>query len=370
MIRRRSLKQWIVMLALIVTLQSTTVAVTAQDVIQVPVATSYLETLDDTVESTDIVIPAGTTSMDVPMKVVAGGKIQLEFEAESLNQEVTITAIDSDGTQLGDVTTLSNTQLQVQEWIEKEEKGTFSLHIETESSVEPITISCQSLLYRTGNRTLVEKQWMAASLTENHTTAYYKINMTKSGYITIHGRTYQNSSGKLTIELCNSKKASLNPKTNSLTLSNEYTVYYALKKGTYYLKVTDTTKPYKLRYKVTTSKDQGGSSKTKATTLTKGTTKTDLLYINDSKSKSGWFQFTLTKSQTLSMLITNYSTRKFEYELIAADSNVTLHNAKFYPSNGTAIFTTSDKLPKGTYYLKVSKQSTKDAGGFLSVKLQ
>ncbi len=370
MIRHNSLRKVIVWILIVYLLLFTPVFVRAEDSITIPTATSYSKVLKDNIPTTNIVIPAHTTTMEIPMKVSDGGQLQVRVGAKSLNQNVHLSILDSDGDTIEEMSTLSDEVLQCQVWIEQEEKGTIFLHIEIEESDAPITIWCRGVLYPSGNKVLNQNTWKFAGLTQSKNTAYYKVKMEKNGYIKVQGKTYKTSSGKLAIELCNRQKNSLNPKKNRLVKSNDYTTYYALKKGTYYIKIEDIKNPYKIRYKVSDPDDQGGLNKENATTLMRSKAKTDLIYLNDSKAKSGWFKFSLSSSQTLRLTISNYSTRKLEYELIAEDPNVTLHNAKFYPHNGKAIFVTSDKLPKGIYYLKVSKQSTKDASGAYSVKFE
>lgn len=70
------------------------------------------------------------------------------------------------------------------------------------------------------------------------------------------------------------------------------------------------------------------------------------------------------------MIITSYNSDKLQYQLVSANSKVTIRNSKFYPPNGVVRMKTGDTLPKGTYYIKVSKTTTKNASGAYSIMIE
>lgn len=339
--------------------------------IQIPVATKYETDMAEGAISFLATVPVGGASVDIPMQTTNGGIVKIALSSEGLSQEVRVSlrSQGSEGVIPDNQVTLTTEARNGTLLVQVPQAGTYLLHVETAYTYVPITVNAKAMLYRNDNRTLQHKQWAVTYPNQYDTTNYYKVKLTKNGYITVQGRTYETTNGKLTVELCNNKKTSLNPKKVNLTEENEFTSYYALKKGTYYIKISDTDRPYKVRYMFTGMSDQAGTSKAKAKTLKKGKQGMGLLYLTDSKTKTDWFKVSLTKNQKLRMTITNFASTKLEYQILPASSNVTLHNAKFYPQNGTAIFVTGDTLPKGTYYIKISKTTTKDASGAYSIKV-
>ena len=104
-------------------------------------------------------------------------------------------------------------------------------------------------------------------------TYYYKITVPKAGYLTVKGYAYSkykaNTNYSMRMTLCNSKKKPVDSSYGTGSSENRgYKVYYGVKKGTYYLKVTDGA-PYKLSYSFKAVTEKSGSKKSKAVALKK-----------------------------------------------------------------------------------------------------
>lgn len=102
-------------------------------------------------------------------------------------------------------------------------------------------------------------------------TYYYKITVPKTGYLTVKGYAYSkykaNTNYSMRMTLCNSKKKPVDSSYGTGSSENRgYKVYYGVKKGTYYLKVTDGA-PYKLSYSFKAVTEKSGSKKSKAVAL-------------------------------------------------------------------------------------------------------
>jgi transcriptional accessory protein Tex/SPT6 len=173
------------------------------------------------------------------------------------------------------------------------------------------------------------------------------------------------------ITLCNSSKKAITNEISSSTISD--TKIFAVKKGTYYLKVT--TNSYWLRMKTSqeSATDQSGSSKSKAANLTLGKDKSGLIFLEDKSSKYDWFKFTLTKATAVDLEISgSCSAGTIYYELTSSSIDGTLEGylsgVGSYDETPLNYYTSDGKihtsLPKGTYYIKVYKKSAKSCGTY------
>ncbi|HEX3021929.1 MAG TPA: PPC domain-containing protein [Lachnospiraceae bacterium] len=225
---------------------------------------------------------------------------------------------------------------------------------------------CQ--IYPSETGTLKMGTWKSTGVWDETKANYYKVVVTKTGTLQVEINA-QNTGTYLT--LCNSSKKAITDEISSSTISD--TKLFALKKGTYYLKVT--TNSFWLRMKTTQDAvtDQSGSSKSKAAKLTLGKDKTGLIFLEDKTSKYDWFKFTLTKTTSVDLQISgSCSAGYIYYELSSSSIDGTLSGylsgvgsyedtpLNYYTSDGKV----HTSLPKGTYYIKVYKESAKSCGTY------
>lgn len=212
------------------------------------------------------------------------------------------------------------------------------------------------------NETLINgKQVVTAFLNEDKP-IYYKVKVDESGSISFN---MQASTGANVI-LCNSKKRVISNVCRSV--DKDHTFVFAVSKGTYYLKVT-TSSSY--AYVMQTFKeitDTSGPSKQKARELKVSGDKLKSLSLSTEKSgKADWFKFINDKKRKIIVDVigtvscgglkidfydtkgTNWESRYF-YPVNNANGGV---STIYYILDGT------EKLPKGTYYIRVSKTSAK-----------
>ena len=315
-------------------------------------------------------IESGQTNAEVPLKIPYRGQMQIQFSVSNeLTQDMTVTIVKNTTGEVVSTMVLTKEQASSVQLVSVKETGKYTLKVETAQTFTPIAFEGSVVMYRDGaSRTLTEDTPALAYPTSKNQTILYKFTVKNNGCILIGGKTYQGE--KMTIEILNSKKVSLNPRKSVLSESNDYLMNYALKKGTYYIRVTNMKTPYRIRYRYYKHYEQAGTSKAKAVTLTKGKEKKGMFYLTDSTSKENWFKVTLTKKQKLSMIITSYGSSSLEYQLLAADSNVTIRNSKFYPPNGVVRMKTGDTLPKGTYYIKISKSAKENISAIYTIELE
>ncbi|MDO4554736.1 MAG: hypothetical protein Q4B70_06300, partial [Lachnospiraceae bacterium] len=146
-----------------------------------------------------------------------------------------------------------------------------------------------------------------------------------------------------------------------------YTVrMFALKKGTYrvYVKMSYQTLYVSSAYQPNTyymatvakyTSDQGGTKKSKATTLKLKKSKQGIVAQTDAvgSSKGDWYKFKLTKKTKVRLYMAGLGER--DIVTVQASGKI---NIKYYSNLSKLANLKSTTLPKGTYYIRVSKTST------------
>lgn len=319
-----------------------------------------------------VTIPAGQTEAIQEISLPDRGKFRAQIVSAQLNQEIKAVFYDLEETE---PKVLAEGSLNINSFdllfnanISKSGTGQLRFQMNSADTVDTV-LTIKAAFYNGKSQTLSSKKWIVAGPPSEKDVLYYKINIPQNGYITVDGECYDDGND-LTVSLKDSKKQSKNPNEVTLSNKNNWTSYYAVRKGIYYLKVTDTKSLYGLCYTFTTVTDQAGSSKAKATVISAGKIKKGLVYTTDEKSKDDWFKITLSKKQKLRLTIDSRVSGALNYQIIPQSSKVKLRNSKFSPPNGICSVVTAESLPKGTYYLRITKKSIEDASGAYSIKLE
>lgn len=224
------------------------------------------------------------------------------------------------------------------------------------------------------NRTLKNKQVVKAYQDGKGSVIYYKVKVTKTGYLTVNTSYDEENCGSPVVVLCNSKKKAISLKVKNDALSKNKTVF-AVKKGTYYLKVKDVKGGFQIRSTFTSVADKSGTSKAKAKALKVGGKKVKaVLLTTDKKSKYDWYKFTLKKSSYIRINFTGSTTgsSKAILEVIPPASNVKFKTKSVLQfsgieENGSGQGATA--WPAGTWYIRVNKSVAKGSGVYsLQVK--
>lgn len=141
--------------------------------------------------------------------------------------------------------------------------------------------------------------------------------------------------------------------------------YYALSKGNYRVVFPkkSTGQIYKAQYGKKSYTGKYATKKSKAKTIKRKKSKTNVLTASDAKKKTHWYKFKVTKRRSTQFKITTYNS--------SGSMTATLYKGKKKMSSRTAYrpsyITFSGKLSKGTYYVKVTK-NTKNTSGKYTVK--
>lgn len=211
------------------------------------------------------------------------------------------------------------------------------------------------------------KEYLACSSTKK--SVYRKIKITKNQRIIVTRQDIGSSysyGGYVT--LCDSKKKVISRKSYTLS-DNNYTTTFAVKKGTYYIRLDDVSSYFTV-YKVTKS-TSGSIASTKKSKGTKITSKKKN-YILPAKSKKAtyWFKITLPKAKKMTFTMTYLGTNQATVTIYHGNQNK--YN-RTYSNGDQGTVTYKNYLtgaktawPKGTYYVKITNPAKES--GIFSIK--
>lgn len=236
------------------------------------------------------------------------------------------------------------------------------------------TVNYQTVMFSGEDKTLKADEAAITYSNDSNRTVYHKIVLKKNSVVAIAGKSMSLTSTSvygLTVDLYDSKKNVLN---SSIYLydSNDYTNYMVLKKGTYYLGCKESD-VYQIAYSAKNTKSsKAGATAKKAGKLKKGKNSFNIMPVGTSDKKAQWYKITLPKSAKLKIVTGGIGNNGSSYkiEVVPASSRVTLLNssAYIYVNGDAKKYVTKDKMPKGVYYIKVTKSST-DQGLYYYLKV-
>lgn len=138
--------------------------------------------------------------------------------------------------------------------------------------------------------------------------------------------------------------------------STKQEVWYAVKRGYYYIKISGNANYYVTVAKGTALTEKSGSKKSKAVTIQSKKYRKGLVMNTDSKKKYDWYKFTLKKKSKvfISGVLTDTNLEMKVYS--SAKVSKKTQNAFVKGKKVT--------MPKGTYYIKVGKKKTYSGGAY------
>lgn len=216
---------------------------------------------------------------------------------------------------------------------------------------------------------------------------YHKLVMAKDGYVSLSVLSkYQDSVSRsiCDISIHNSSKKRLSDyKYNNYFASYNYMKeqFFALKKGTYYVKVTmrepimnyyhDGTQSWKNlqnKYYVATAvkyiTDSAATKKSKATTIKLKASKQGLIKLTDARSSSSgsagdWYKFTLSRTTKVRLYVNGYTTNRTD---TTQSLRFSVYGKTTYSKLSSLASNKTTTLPRGTYYIRLYKTSKTDSG--------
>lgn len=308
------------------------------------------------------------------------GMAEISFYAD---EACTIPVLD-EGSITWEMIDLASDQYWAYGWADFEEAGTYYVKITVSSDAVAygsyFTFVFESHLFQNGDRTLKNKEWTTTVTSNLNDDVYYKVKMTKSGYIVIDqeflrvnelGNYVSDNGGTAYLTLCNSKKEPISDECYNYSETNNRQVF-GVKKGTYFIKV-NSLYGYRIKATLKAQSDAAGSSKSKAKTIEIGKTVKGLIYATDKTSKVDWYKFVLPKRQSVKITFKGNvcnGTGGFKM-VIVPPSNVTLYGNTPDIGYGTGFTTISESdgtWSKGTWYIKVTKTGENTCGNY-SIKV-
>lgn len=219
------------------------------------------------------------------------------------------------------------------------------------------------------------------NINHNKYTTYWKMKAKKNGRLNVYVQDIFTDSQKAKITLCNSKKKAIS---SAITIGNYEDVMGRASFGiagdsdgrVYYVKVQTAAPIYAIGYKFNSFTTKAGTKKSKATTLSKGKTKSVTLAASTSTGDQ-WYKFKVSKNKSFRI---NFSGN------VAPDSSVKIYllksdgktkvklnqNGKKVSAltlkgkvNGSNTAYISGKVSKAsTFYIKVSKASKASSAAY------
>lgn len=200
----------------------------------------------------------------------------------------------------------------------------------------------------------------------NRNIIYWERYVSKKGRLYIHAADVANATGSknVYVTLLDSKKRVISAR----TALNDETAYYGVAGGkTYYIKVDTYAKLYGIKGGMDTSySNVVGASKSKATTLTKNKYKYTTLPASTSTA-SQWYKFKNSKKRDLKIYFQGYLSPGYSVTVSLINKNGKVLEKKStigIKNQKHTISIKGDLVPAGTYYVKVSKNSTKSSAAY------
>lgn len=264
------------------------------------------------------------------------------------------------------------------------EPGTYTLTYTAKYAKDNITYTTNIAAYAADTEKNVELGVAYTNYHKSGEDVYKKVTVAKAGLLQVCAAGYSSGFGKYLmtgdsngfymnsepLTLCNSKKKAITPQKRT-DQGSSYVNYYAVKAGTYYVKIDSSVDSY---YSFVTDLKAGGTtsntSKAKAQKLG-SSYKSTLMPIGGS-TKTRWYKVTLKKKKKFNIYYDFYGTDGAVRLSVCNSKGKELTYASSIYTGRSGKLSTRKKYPKGTYYIQVTKPSTSTytMEGFLRLKVK
>lgn len=220
------------------------------------------------------------------------------------------------------------------------------------------------------NVTLKNKVKVVSSIVNSKKPIYYKVTVNKNAKLQFELAT----DGKANVTLCNKKKSAI---TSAKKVNKSGKMIYALKKGSYYLKVSSSKGFLTAKATMTpVSKEIGRKQSSALKVNINKKASSGLVYAQDKKDTVYWFCLNNKKDQPIYMNVTtDFTSGKVKMEVVSSEGknfgSKILENG-LNRSKRFTLYSSSEegkKLPKGTYFIKFTKVE-KNANGVIQVGIK
>lgn len=207
-------------------------------------------------------------------------------------------------------------------------------------------------------------EYYGSSVGSNY--SYYKVKATATGYLTItFPAGTDGDASKYSVKLMNSSKSKnlFKGVVNVDNYGRKFITYAGVPKGTYYVAIKTTEDYYKVKWNFNKVTENSGSSRSKAKTISKGSTKKGTILATQTSSNADWYKIKVNSSQTVNLAVSTLTggySGGIRVSVYSAGKSSAFGSYDFYygDSAGTLNLYTDyngGKLAKGTYYIKVQK---------------
>jgi biopolymer transport protein ExbD len=281
------------------------------------------------------------------------------YSDESLKNDVAYTTLNTEDEKTAPVTV--------------PKAGTYYLDIRG-FETEDVDYTISADITSSEDDTITSGKGKYVTLVDDKDVNYYQFSLKQDGAVKVY-TTYGNGTKcDAQVEVC--QKAGGSYKTVAKLDSTVEGSVVGLAKGTYYIKLKGEASYYSLKYDLTVSSDKSGSSKQKAAALKLGTAAKGVITVQDKASKADWYKIKLTKNQSVTLSLSGDVTGIVSLEFYDSSDIFWggLIISEYTKDDSTVPYLVSvdakgKKLPKGTYYMKVTKDKNATSGSY-SVKIK
>jgi len=260
------------------------------------------------------------------------------------------------------------------EGLEVPKAGTYYLQLKYYDNVD-VEFTIAADIYSAEDGTLANNENRYVSLMNYNDSNYYKIVLTKAGIIRVYTTCADEKVSYADVDIY--KKVNGKMKLISEGKSTTEGTVTGLEKGTYYIKLSNgSVNYYSIGYKFFNILDKSGTKKANAGTIKLGTASKGLILVSDKTSKVDWYKLKTTKNKAITLTFSGEVTGSVMLEFYDASGYKfgSIYISDYAKEDSAAPYVgnyddTNKKLPKGTYYIKVIKDSS-DVSGYYSIKVK
>lgn len=238
-------------------------------------------------------------------------------------------------------------------------------------------------IYQIGLRSFSSENRVILSNTNNYGYApspeeyiYYQIDVSDVTLLKIYGDLVNiygaTEEGTLKVCLCEKNKTTgaYEELSKQSTLARDKYIAYEVRKGTYYLRIKTSHPLFYIKYTMTANNSKYGLSKPEAIQMEFGDTYNGFLALQAAKDTYKYYKVTIVKDRPLYLTFTGDVTAggELEIDIFGTTSNKTKHllasGISVSENKMPIVIDGKTTLPKGTYYIGVSKSIKKSSGSY------
>ena len=316
----------------------------------------------------------------IPVTTKKAGTLAIPLEGIEVGKNVTVSlhtaSSATDGNRIGSRKYLSSSKTEDTLFAKLKKAGTYYVKFETSaySAGTPQTVAFAAAVYPNGGTLKRGKIFYGAS-PDNNGVSYYKVTAPGNGYLTVSFPVRTADYSAFNIKLANSKKKSTYTNFEYISSNKGYKTVIGVKKGTYHIAVKNSDPAYGIKVSYTGVKENSGTTRSKAKSITKKSTKKGIVTATQSQNTGDWYKFKITKAQAVKFTFTVKSngggkSGGLKASFYQAGKSYSAASVNCYGDDQKSVqlytYGKGNKLAPGTYYIKVQKYSA--GNGYYTLK--